>query len=102
MKVKLYKGPFNGKTYSTDGRNEIVIRGPKPMSRREKYEWDMQNYDSSFRYASNPVPFPRVEARYRIAMRVIQTGRDSFVHAPATHPDGSVYYEYVKDSKREY
>lgn len=96
MKVKLYKGPFNGKSYTTDGRNDILVRGPKPMTRRQKYEWEMDCYHS-FNYR----PLPTVEARYRIAMRAIQTGPNSLVHAPATHPDGSIFYEYVEGSKRE-
>lgn len=97
MKVKLYKGPFNGKSYQTDGRNEILIRGPKPMNRRQRWEWERENYS-----VYSMQRFPTVEARYRIAMRAIQTGPNSLVNAPATHPDGSVFYEYVKDSKREY
>lgn len=101
MKVKLYKGPFNGRAYTTDGRTDIIIRAPRPMSRRQRYEWDMQNYDSQFRY-TGPKPLPSVEARYRMAMRTIQNGPTSFVTAPCTHPDGSVFYEYVEGSKREY
>jgi len=99
VKAKLYKGPFNGKPYQTDGRTEIVIRGDKPMSHRQRYEWDMENYDSEFRYS--PRRYPQVEARYRIAMRAIQTSDSRIVTVPLYHPDGSIFYEYVKGSKVE-
>lgn len=101
MKIRLYKGPFNGKSYATDGRNDIIIAGPKPMTRRQKFEWQQKEYRAGMFNPTGMRRLPQVEAHYRIAMRPIMTG-SGVVYAPATHPDGSIFYEYVEGSKREY
>lgn len=104
MKIRFVKGPFGGKTlnYSDAGRNEIIYRGPKRMTRKARYEYErnrMQNLNN-YGYYGGMAGGPQVEARYRLCMGMFNDGH-SMVHAPLRHPDGSLFYEYVKDSIRE-
>lgn len=114
MKVRFVGGPFGGQVKNIDratyGRDEIVMRGPKKMSRKQKYE-HMALTRTPFQYAGHtpdgsPVSmahygaFPIVTARYRLAMRAHSTGQG--VHLLACmHPDGSLFYEFIEGSKRE-
>lgn len=115
MKVRLVGGPFGGQVkemgpMSQYGRSELVMRGPKKMTRKQKYE-HMMNSRGPWQAVGHttegsPVsisrygPEPFVEARYRIAMRV-HTNGDHLMNMPCQHPDGSLFYEYVDKSKRE-
>ena len=95
MKIRLAGGPFNGKVLQGDGRNEIIMTGPKKMRREDEWQWRLSDpLHGAYR------PKPRIEARYRIAMRMQGIGT-TVVNAPCQHPDGSVFYEFVKGSKRE-
>ena len=102
MKVRFVGGPFGGQAKSiitSDyGRNEIVMRGPKKMTRKKRYEY-MVSDRGSFSAAHYP-SLPIVEARYRISMRIHNNGTN-LVNMPCMHPDGSLFYEYVEGSKTE-
>jgi len=97
----MWKGPFSGKVIETNGQPlTLVVTGPKKMSRKERYEWIQKQYrDPLSPYASmGPTGFskgPRVDATYRMVIKRGFSGNE-----PWTHPDGSVFYEFV--SKREF
>ena len=99
--IRFVGGPFGGKVIdagSLYGRNDIVYRGPKKMTRKQQYEAmrDSQNfYQGVYGYAK-----PQVEARYQLAIRPHGVG-ENYIMAPCQHPDGSLFYEYVEGSKRE-
>lgn len=101
-KIRLYKGPLSGKVmdHPNAGANELVVRGDKRMSRREKYEFGIEHYKNTS-YYGQPVRYPMVEARYRLVLRAVQQG-GGFINAVCTHPDGSLFYEYVEGTKREF
>jgi hypothetical protein len=112
-KVRLVKGPFAGKVMEVNyprGATAIRITGPKPMSRKAKYEWQrhyiMNNLSSphpsllSKEMENNPA-FPRVDAEYRIVM-MPHYGQAGINVVACMHPDGSLFYEYVPGSKKEY
>lgn len=95
-KIRTVKGPLGGKTMYVGnlvGRNEIVLTGPKRETRQQK--WD--------RMASQPYMIsrgPYIEARYRLARRILQQG-GTVVTVPCMHPDGSYFYEFVEGSTYE-
>ena len=104
MKVRLVKGPFSGRVFEGDGRNDLIVNGPKKMTRKARYEWERdqyQNYAAYGPHTSTRARLPMVEARYKICMGMFNNGY-TMVHAPLRHPDGSIFYEYVANSKREY
>lgn len=103
-KIRLVGGPAGGRVMndSSYGRNEIIYRGTKKMTRREQMDYLRDNYDpySMYRVGNGKMMLPGarlpiVEARYRIS-RHPQDPR-----LLAMHPDGSIFYEYVEGSKRE-
>lgn len=112
-KVRLVKGPFAGKVMDVKGpagQTDIFITAPKPMSRRERYEWQRsvivnQTYPPFPTLLSKDMDshphFPRVRAEYRIVMRP-HYGQGGMHVVACQHPDGSFFYEYVPDSKKEY
>jgi hypothetical protein len=78
------------------GRNEVTVRGPKKMTRKQRYEFETKLYDNpQWLYAPVEYKYPQVEARYRISMHPHMSS------LPAMHPDGSVFYEYVEGSRFE-
>lgn len=98
IKARLYKGPHNGKIIQCDGRTEIVVRYPKKLTRKQQYDL----YTSAFPVSPIMPHLPYVEARYRMIVRPHPNlGGMSFTNVVCIHPDGSYFYEYVKDSKRE-
>lgn len=112
MKVRLVKGPFGGKVldHPAPGRNELIYRGPKRMSRKKQWEM-MADRTGYYESVSGRWLPPHVEARYKICMGwfsnkgslVDPTGPEvAVIHAPLYHPDGSIFYEYVKGSERQY
>ena len=115
MKVRFVGGPFGGQakniTLSDYGRDEIIMRGPKKMTRKQKWEWMQDNRGASWErighttggspVSVSPYPaMPIVEARYRLSMRPHHNGYQ-VANLPCMHPDGSLFYEYVDKSKRE-
>ena len=101
QKIRLYKGPLSGKVmeHPRAGANELVVLGGKKMSRKEKYEFDLAHYRNNF--YGQPIRYPMVEARYKLVVRAVQVG-GGFANAVCTHPDGSLFYEYVEGTKREF
>ena len=96
-KVRLVKGPFAGKVddspYSA-GVSSLHYRGPKPMTRKQRYEFNMKAYQNPY----HSVPrIPMVSAEYEIAMTIFEGRR-----IPCQHPDGSYFYVYKEGSKREF
>lgn len=116
MKVRLVGGPFGGQVKEMGsgtahyGRNEVILRGSKKMTRKQKWEHMRANQgpwmpvghttDGSAVSMSAYGAMPIVEARYRLAMRPHWNG-DDIMNMPCMHPDGSHFYEYVDKSKRE-
>lgn len=104
-KVRLVKGPFAGKVMESPdaGRTVITLVGPKPMTRKQKYAYEASQWKQN-RAAFLPatyVWYPHVKASYQIAMRPHPTGH-GVTMVPCMHPDGSLFYEYVPDSKKDY
>lgn len=88
--VRLVKGPHGGKKVNVNsfyGGNEVILRAPKKMTHKQKWEWQMQ---------SSPMirAYPTVEARYRLAYAA--------PGVPCMHPDGTYFYVYVEGSKKEF
>jgi hypothetical protein len=99
MKIRLVGGPFGGQVKdvgSLAGQNTVRLVGPKKMTMRQRLE-----FRSSQAIYNAYQPDPMVTADYAIAMRVHNNGYD-MVNLPCMHPDGTLFYEYVKDSKRDY
>lgn len=94
MKIRLYRGPLNGKVMEGSFNSEAIILGPKKMSREAlwKYQSNMQPSDPRH---------PMVRCLYR---KVVVSGithsavGDGMVFSDIAcmHPDGSYFYEYVK------
>jgi hypothetical protein len=114
-KVRLVKGPFAGKVVESNspaGSTYVRLVMPKPMSRKQKYQWQrdylMNNLSMSPRSLLSKEMdmhpyFPRVSAEYKIVMRpLFMAGSTTANYVPCMHPDGSFFYEYVPDSKKEY
>lgn len=112
MKIRLYRGPFNGKVFEhrDAGRNEILIRGPKPMSRKAQYLAQKNHFEKES-FPPRPWEHPVIEATYRIVNlpRPIITGPISVrgintnfaVHQGyCMHPDGSIFYEWVNPNQK--
>lgn len=99
MKIRLVGGPFGGQIKevgSLSGLDTVRLVGPKKMTRKQKHEFRINNLPYG------PLqPEPMVAAAYRIAMRVHSNGNE-MVQMPCMHPDGSLFYEYVKNSKKDY
>ena len=102
MKVRLVGGPFGGQVkevpYGSQvyGSNEIVMRGSKRMTRKQRYEL--------FAKQNEVMPWhsrvPTVTARYKVAMRPHRNG-EIVSYMPCMHPDGSLFYEFIEGSKTE-
>lgn len=106
MKVRLIKGPFAGKVinHPEAGTEVIRIKGDKPMTREQRYEHAYQQYKSLDYYAGSLTPRPVTTADYKICYRVHSTGGPDgqFFNLPCQHPDGSIFYEYVKNSRKDW
>lgn len=99
-KIRLVGGPFGGKVMDSSnfGRNVIIITGPKRMTRKQQYDWFVNNVAN---HASSPIrPPPRVQAKYELCIGPFADS-SSMVMAPLRHPDGSLFYKYLEGSKRE-
>lgn len=98
IKARLYKGPHNGKIIECDGRTEIIVRYPKKLTRRRRYDLLAEKFGGvAWPY------IPYVEATYKMLVRPHPNlGGMSFTNVICIHPDGSYFYQYVEGSKREY
>lgn len=98
-KIRTVKGPLGNRTFevTTRGINEIVLTGPKRMSRRQKWE-AMRDvaYNSPYGVPVGANAM-NITARYRISMRIVDTGHGT-AYVPCMHPDGSIFYEFVEGS----
>lgn len=97
MKARFWKGPFAGKVVECNGQPTLIYRGLKPMTRKQRYEYQREayqnlNYMSQLTYGG--FMFPQIEATYRMCIKRGYSGNE-----PHTHPDGSIFYEFVE--KRE-
>ena len=112
-KVRLVKGPFAGKTMDLNyprGQTLISVTAPKPMSRKAKYQWQ-RDYLLNHLHAPHPSLlskemeqnpyYPKVRADYRLVIQP-HYGQSGVHMVACQHPDGSLFYEYVPDSKKEY
>lgn len=111
-KIRLVGGPLGGKVVDDPylyGKNEVVMRGPKKMTRKQQYDWMRgDNMDKYHLYSANiqdnlypqKSAMPQVEARYRISIHPHAFVTNGSI--PCMHPDGSIFYEYVEGSKREF
>jgi hypothetical protein len=110
-KIRLVGGPFGGKVMDSPnfGRNVIILTGPKRMTRRQQYDWFVNNVANP---TSSPIrPQPRVQAKYELcigpfvdssSINNTNTMMANMVMAPLRHPDGSLFYKYIEGSKREF
>jgi len=94
MKIRLWRGPLDGRVVVASFGNVAIVSGPKKMSRKKLAEW---RHNQEWRAGGMGFYVrghrPMVECEYR---RV--TLASNF---PSMHPDGSVFYEYVR-TIREY
>lgn len=97
-KVRLVGGPFGGKVMNFDGGAMLIMRGPKKMSRKARYEWMRDNQQSFY---SSRAPGPIVEAKYELCTGPFGN-HTTVVMAPLRHPDGSLFYKYIEGTKREW
>lgn len=119
-KIRLVGGPFGGKVIDDPklyGRNEIIYRGPKKMTRKRRLElMSDPNYYPMYHLSATGAPGgwkdPRmidgmVEARYKVAMHPHSPTLSNWrtgIHEPflpAMHPDGSIFYEYVEGTRKD-
>lgn len=94
--VRLVGGPFGGKRMdvSDAGANEIIIRGQKRLTRKQRYE--MMRNDPFFYNNYGRVPI--VMARYQLSIRP-HVNQDYMANLPCMHPDGSLFYEFTGEKK---
>lgn len=95
MKVRLYRGPLDGKILTNQRGDEIVVQGNKKVSRQALWEYQ-QN-----REAFDPER-PLVRCIYRKIKRPMISQSAYAGHSIVVsdvvcmHPDGSFFYEYVR------
>lgn len=100
MKVRLWKGPFNGKVIEHSLDSVIRMTGPKKLTRDQKYKFFAESQTYPYHHLT-----PRVVADYQMVMRPMTfeyRGELIYQQTPVVHPDGSYFYEYIKDSKRDF
>lgn len=122
-KVRLVGGPFGGKIIDEPryhGQNEIIMTGPKKMTRKRKMEiLSDPNYYPMYYASQQGAPDSwkdvrlidgRIEARYRRSIhphfaQASTSDSDEYgvrlYSLPCVHPDGSVFYEYVEGSRKD-
>lgn len=106
-KVRLVGGPGGGKVinHPRPGANDIVVRVPKKMTRKKRFELMADAYSNPQYYMTTRIDTFRpiigmVEARYTVAVRT-QGYSGKFLNISCQHPDGSIFYEYVEGSRRD-
>lgn len=87
MKIRLYRGPFDGRVIKEGFHgNTTLITGMKKLSREKQFEFRQQKMDSQNYYMTgNLQPAPMVQAEY--------------IKTQFIHPDGSVFYEWTGRSR---
>ncbi len=87
MKCRLYRGPFNGKIIHVDPRR--LLYGRIEMAKPVKFNALQYDFDA----LSSNLTFETVT----YVMKRMNLNLDGVTyHAPAMHPDGSLYLEYDK------
>jgi hypothetical protein len=81
LKVRLYRGPFDGKVVNWRGGSTLVLNGTKRMTREQRMK-EIHKYSFTTGQGFAYPDTMRVTAVYR--------------QTPYIHPDGSVFYEWDK------
>ena len=110
QKVRLYRGPFDGKVIidSVGFRDTFMHIGPKKMTRKQQNEWRMsEDYQRALfwqdigmtrqggKVRMAPSPVPLVRAEYRKKLVTTMANGSVFVDVVCMHPDGSIFYEWT-------
>ena len=94
MKCKFYRGPFDGKTQDI---NPDSLRYGTLMVKTSKRGTPTYNVFMGY----TPLPAPIIETHtYEVRMMYCELNGVKY-HAPATHPDGSLYLEWTKPRRRK-
>jgi len=101
MKVRLWRGPFNGKVVEYHSMAPVIcMSGPKKLTREQKYKMFRESDIYPYQLQT-----PVVAADYKMVMRpVVFEYNDELIlkEVPVQHPDGSYFFEYVDGSKKEW
>jgi len=84
MKIRLYRGPFDGKVIHMSGSLDSIVMMYRPKYKPGSKQW--KKYWSEFGVYSNPT-----EPINEMSM-MSQTVR--YQRTRHTHPDGAVFYEW--------
>ncbi len=91
MKIRLYRGPADGKVMEGNFGYHILVDGPKKMTREQQYQYRERMMNSAGFNTTNGGLLrmwpdrPLIRAEYQ---------RTQF-----RHPDGSIFYEWTGYSK---
>ena len=81
MKIRLYRGPADGKVFHIDyPGNSVAITVPKKMSHKQR--WEFVTNQPLYSHE----PYPMIKSYY--------------VRTNFRHPDGSVFYEWEQPRRR--
>lgn len=100
MKVRLWRGPFNGKVIEHRPDPVIQMTGPKKLTREQKYKLFRESQTYPYHNLT-----PRIVADYQMVMRPVtfeHRGEIIYQPMPVVHPDGSYFYEHIKGSTQEW
>ena len=92
MRAKFYKGPMHGKTKDINPRQIVHGRVLVNIMRSRR---DMLVQPAGM---SIGVPLNFTVAEYQIKMMHVKMDNRDY-YAPAMHPDGSIFVEFVKEKK---
>lgn len=92
MKIRLYRGPLDGKVLEGNyGYNEIIL-GLKKLTREQKYEWRAKLLNN-YSYVGT------VQGGGSLSMTQAPMVQAEYQQTRLHHPDGSVFYEWTGYSK---
>lgn len=95
MKVRLYRGPFDGKVlYGQTGGYHILVTDKKKMSRKQLMDYRMRVMDNMTYIGTDP---KNTSAYYMAPAHPMVTAE--YARTQFVHPDGSVFYEWTGYSK---
>lgn len=100
MKIRLYRGPLDGKIFEGRYGDVAIITGPKKMSRKQLDEWrrsDSWTYLTPDAFMRPHRPVVKCEyRRMRVSTADFNGGNVIFHDIPCVHPDGSWFYVYER------
>lgn len=100
MKIRLWRGPLDGKILEGNYGEIAIVSGPKKMSRKQMYEWRAKNNWSQVTPDAYMRPFrPMVRCEYRrvrVTTTDMKNGSVVFHDIPCIHPDGSLFYVHER------